>query len=175
MTKRHVGAITGAILFVGLQSVEAWQILNLRKRVADAEWSIGVQSKDQEDTITPDVGTIQFLKRGYSIELESVKYTGEGLTLKGFIGNATNLSLTNLTLKFTVTKPLYAYRDEFRSSDWFFFFGLQPIGEAQTSPIESLLPRSKGPFEVTIPNVKQTKEGVRIELRFTGERYSYGL
>jgi hypothetical protein len=176
LKKKLVAMMTGAILFIGLQAVEIWQIISLRKRVADAEWSLAVRTKDQEeDAITTDVGTIQFMKRGYSIQLENVKYTVDGLALKGFVGNPLNLSLTNLTLKFTATKPLYAYRDDYRSDEFGFLFGPQSIGEAQTAPIVSLAPRSREAFEVTIPNVKQIKEGVRIVVRFTGERYSYGF
>lgn len=169
----RIAIIAGAILFVGLQCVEVWQILNLRSRIADAEWSLEVQSKQEEDTITPDVGVIQFLKRGYSIELQSAKYTGDGLTLNGFVGNPTNLVVSNLSVKFMVTKPLYEYRDEFRKDSFLFFIGPPAIGEAQTPPISTLPPRVREPFEVTIPNVKQTKDGIRIRVLFTGERYSY--
>lgn len=173
MTKRRVILWVSAVLFLGLQGVGVWQILSLRERLADAEWSIAYQVKKLEDTIIPDVGTIQFLRRGYSIEIEAAKYTADGLTLQGSVGNPLNLTLHNLTLKFTATKPLYEYRDEFRNAPFAFFFGPTPIGEAQTKPIGILMPGSTASFEVTIPNVKQTEDGIRIAVAFTGERYSY--
>jgi hypothetical protein len=174
MNKKNIIAIVILILVLGLLGLGFLQIKNLRSRIAEAEWTIVYQVELKEDTITPDVGTIQFLKRGFSIELESIKYTADGLYLKGFIGNPLILWVSTLTIKFTVTKPLYEYKDEFAAKPYFFFIGLQPIGEAQTSPIASLAPKTKVPFEVTIPNVKQTKEGIRIAVAFTGERYAYG-
>jgi hypothetical protein len=132
-----------------------------------------VPEQGDEDTITTDVGVIQFLRRGFSIEIDSAIYTADGLKLRGFIGNPLNLSISNLTLKFAATKPLYSYKDEFPKDNFSFLFGPQSIGEAQTSPIVSLLPRGREAFEVTIPNVKQTKDGLRIHLTFSGERYGY--
>jgi hypothetical protein len=171
--KKYILIVAVAVLFVSIQVVEIWQIISLRNRMANEEWSSAFMSKAQDNEITPDVGTIQFLKSGYSIELVNVNYTNEGLKLKGFVGNPLNLSLSNLTLKFRVTKPLYKYRDEFQKNEFTFLFGPEPIGEAQTSPIAYLLPKSKEPFEVTIPNVKQMKDGLRLVVNFTGERYSY--
>jgi hypothetical protein len=122
------------------------------------------------------VGTIQFLKRGgYSIQLDTAKYTNEGLELAGFVGNPTNLWISNLSLKFSAQKELYQYRDDFDKDEFSFYFGPQAIGEVQSSPITSLIPGGRQPFNVTIPNVKQTKEGIRLVVVFTGgERYSYG-
>jgi hypothetical protein len=114
-----------------------------------------------------------FLKRGgYSIQLDAAKYTGDGLHLEGFAGNPTNLWLSNLSLKFSATKNLYEYKDDFGKDELSFFFGPQAVGEAQCSPISSLSPGGRQPFEVTIPNVKQTQDGIRITVAFTGERYS---
>jgi hypothetical protein len=75
LTKKRIVMSAGAILIIGLQAVEVWQILSLRKRVADAEWMLAYQGKAEDDTITADVGSIQFLRHGYSIQVESAKYT----------------------------------------------------------------------------------------------------
>jgi hypothetical protein len=174
--KKFVAITAGVILFLGLQCVEAWQILSLRNQIKQTKWvqmCILYVDRFQNDAITPEVGTIQFLRHGYSIELQNVNYTGEGLKLNGFVGNPTNLFLSNLTLKLTATKPLAQYQDAFLKDEHSFDYGPQPIGESQTSPIAFLKPQSRQPFEVTIPNVKQTKDGVRIEVAFTGERYPY--
>jgi len=93
--------------------------------------------------------------------------------MPGYVGNPTLLSLSDLTIKFSATQPLYKYRNEFRKNKFSFWFGPEPIGEAQTIPIANLAPGDKQQFEITIPNVKQTSDGIRIEVKFTGERYSY--
>jgi hypothetical protein len=107
------------VVFLGIEGVQVWQFLKLRKDLADLKWSVAVAGHDDDNVITPDVGTIQFLKRGgYSIQLDTAKYT---------------------------------------------------------NPITSLSPGGRQPFNITIPNVKQTKEGIRLVVVFTGgERYSYG-
>jgi hypothetical protein len=107
--------------------------------------------------------------------IQTAKYTADGLVLKGYVGNPTLLTLSDLTIKFSATEPLYKYRDQFRRESVFFWFGPPSIGEAQTVPIANLSPGKRQQFEVTIPNVKQTNEGIRIEVQFTGERYLYSL
>jgi hypothetical protein len=171
--KRLIILIAVIVLVASLNALELWQIQSLRKRVSNTEWSDAYETKAQEDSITPEVGVIQFLKRGYSIEIDSASYTADGLKLHGFVGNPLNLTVSNLSLKFSVTKPLYAYRDDFAKDEWILIVGPPPIGEAQTSPIYSLIPRERAPFDVTIPNVKQTKDGIQIHVSFSGERYTY--
>lgn len=127
--------------------------------------------------IIPDVGTIQFLKNGYSIQLESVVYKADGLYLAGCIGNPTILWLSNLTIQFTARPPLYSARDAFmKASPNSFerlFAASNQIGSAQTKPIATLGPGACEPFELTVPNVRQTKDGIDLRVSFTGERYSY--
>ena len=160
---------------LGAEGFQLWQLYRMRKDLADLKWSVAVQGHDGDNAITPDVGTIQFLKRGgYSIQLEAAKYTNEGLQLEGYVGNPTNIWVSNLSLKFSAQKNLYQYRDDFDKDEFSFYFGPPAIGEAQCSPITSLTPGARQPFNVTIPNVKQTKEGIRLVVAFTGERYSYG-
>lgn len=158
----------------GLLSFQSWQVHLLKGGLADLKWDLAVQGHNDDNVITPDVGTIQFLKRGgYSIQLIAATYTADGLHLDGFVGNPTNLWISGLSLKVSATKNLYEYRDDFQKNEFSFFFGPQSIGEAQCSPIASLGPGAKQPFSITIPNVKQTKEGLRLTVEFTGERYSY--
>jgi hypothetical protein len=164
------------VLFLGIEGVHVWQFLKLRKDLAALKWDVAVAGHDEDNVITTDVGTIQFLKRGgYSIQLDTAKYTNEGLELAGFVGNPTHLWISNLSLKFSAQKQLYQYEDDFTKDEFSFYFGPQAIGEAQSSPITSLIPGTRQPFSITIPNVKQTKEGIRLVVVFTGgERYSYG-
>lgn len=101
----------------------------------------GVNEHGEDSVITPDVGTIQFLRKGgYSIQLNAAKYIGDGLYLQGFVGNPTNLWVTNLALKFSATKNLYEYRDDFKKDPFSFLFGPRSVGEAQCSPIATLAP-----------------------------------
>ena len=164
-----------AVPLLGLFGFQEWQLHKMRKDLADFKWNLAVQGHEDDSVITPDVGTIQFLRKGgYSIQLDAANYTSEGLHLEGFVGNPTNLWLSNLSLKFSAQKQLYLYRDDFDKDEFSFIFGPSAIGEAQCTPIASLTPGGKRPFSVTIPNVKQNKEGIRIVVAFTGERYSYG-
>ena len=161
-------------VFGVVEGLQLWQLYKERQDLANLQWTVAVQRHDSDNVITPDVGTIQFLRQGgYSIQLEAAQYTGDGLHLEGFVGNPTNLWLSNLSLKFSVTKNLYEYEDDFAKDQFSFFLGPRSIGEAQCSPIVSLAPGGRQRFEVTIPKVKQREEGIRIVVAFTGERYSY--
>ena len=163
------------VVLLGIVGFQQWQLYRMRKDLADLKWSFAVQGHEDDSVITPEVGTIQFLRKGgYSIQLDAANYTSEGLHLEGFVGNPTNLWLSNLSLKFSAQKQLYQYRDDFDKEEFSFIFGPPAIGEAQCTPIASLTPGGRHPFNVKIPNVKQTKEGIRIGVNFTGERYSYG-
>ena len=160
------------VLFIAALSFQFYEIKKIKTSIEDIQWDLALNDKNQENTLTPDVGVSSF-KNGYSIELESVKYIGDGLYLKGFIGNPHFLSVYNLTLSFQAYKPLYEYREEFKKNHFAFIFGLNMTGEAQSATIETLNPSQKALFEVTIPNVKQTKEGIYLTVTFKGARYSY--
>src|SRR5262249_30753539 len=142
-------------------------------------WNHVSDSLEKEDSITPNVGTIQFIKGNtFSIQLEKVDYSADGLHLAGMIGNATNLYLSNLTLTFTATKQIYQMREDFDKEDEkeravFAWLGVPAIRNAQSSAIASLYPGGRQPFDVTIPNVKQVANGVRVTVVFSGERYGY--
>ena len=92
------------------------------------------------------------------------------------LANPTHLTISNLSLKFTATKQLYQYREDFdKDKDgMMMFFGPPEIGDAP-SVLRSLFscPVLTQTFDVTVPNVKQTTEGVRLVVAFSGERYNY--
>ncbi len=129
--------------------------------------------------ISPTVGKIQFLKRGFSIQLESVDYDQNGIALTGFVGNPTSLLVTNLTLVFTARKPLRLSKDAYlkqrHGMEASHFPGGDVIGSGQTKPIAALMSGTRAPFAVTIPNVKQSSDGLDLTVSFSGERYSYGF
>jgi hypothetical protein len=173
LRRLQIALVSLAIAFVAVESFHSWQLYKLKKDISGLQWSNALTLRDDDSVITTDVGSIQFMKRGgYSIELSTAKYTADGLYLQGVIGNPTHLTISSLSLKFTATKQLYQFQDEY-DKDPYLMFGLPSIGEAQCSPIAYLGSGMTAPFEVTIPNVKQTKEGIRLMVAFTGERYSY--
>jgi hypothetical protein len=49
---------------------------------------------------------------------------------------------------------------------------LDPIGVAQAK-VPVVMPGSTAEFRATIPNVRQTSEGIDLVVWFSGERYSY--
>jgi hypothetical protein len=127
------------------------------------------------DLVTPEVNTIQFLPRGYSITFDSVQYTQEGLALTGKVGNPTQLWISSLALKFTARRYAYTFRDKWResyNSGWIPSDSNWDIGTGQTT-VGLLNPGTSVPFSVTIPNVTQTSNQIQIEVDFSGERYSY--
>jgi hypothetical protein len=159
-----IAGVSLAILLIAAESFQAWQIFGLTKQVSGLQWSDALHERDDDSVLSTDVGTIQFMKKGY---------TGKRLYLHGVVGNPTQVSISDLALKFTATKQLYQYEDDY-DKDPFIMYGLPPIGEAQTSPIPYLAPGKAESFDVTIPNVKQTKDGFRLVVAFGGgERYAY--
>ena len=57
-----------------------------------------INRRAREHQVLLNVGTIQFIDRGYSVSLEGVSYTQDGLHLTGYLDNPKNLSLANVTL-----------------------------------------------------------------------------
>jgi hypothetical protein len=165
-------AIGLSLTSITLQIIEGRK---LRSRILELEWADQVKGS-YLDTIEPNVGTIQFLRRDYTIELTRVNYTPSGLVLDGYVGNPTQIWISSLTLQFTAYEPLSSQRDKFSSeqSQYFFIFSVETIGSAQAETIDNLSPGGRQPFHVAIPNVRQTKDGVQLTVAFSGERYSYG-
>ena len=130
--------------------------------------------------IRPTVGIIQFIKNGrYSIEIEYLKYSGNGLELSGFIGNATLIALSTLTVTFTANRPYYKNRERYLKERGTGTFGGYLVGWADDEIgkgqvlLTYLGQGSRIPFSVTIPNVKQNPDETELTVSFSGERYSY--
>jgi hypothetical protein len=171
-------ALVALALSLASITLQVIQDHRLQSRIEGLEWSDEVRGQDSYlDTVEPSVGTIQFLRRGYTVEFTKVNYTPGGLVLDGFIGNPTQIWISSLTLQLTAYEPRSAQRTRFfreKSHDSLFFFFEESIGSAQTETIDSLPPGGRQPFHVTIPNIRQTKEGFQLTVAFSGERYSYG-
>ena len=133
---------------------------------------------NSSDFVLPQVNTIQFLRRGFSVDFDTVKYTQEGLLLSGTIGNGTELYVSTLAVSFTARPYPYQIRDRWEKAasanrdfiPW--WFSDWNIGSGQ-STVGTLNPGSSAPFSVTIPNVKQTSDTIEIAVSFSGERYLY--
>ena len=116
------------------------------------------------DLVIPEVNTIQFLRRGYSMSFDSVQYTQEGLALTGKIGNPTQLWISTLALKFAARPYPYMFRDKWRESYNSGFFWSDSTWDIRTgqTTVGLLSPGTSAPFSVTIPNVKQTSNQIQI-------------
>ena len=128
------------------------------------------------DRLTPQVGTIQFLRHGLSVTLSAVQFRPEGLYLKGELGNPFVLTISNLALKFTAYRQaVLARADQDRDGGIWDddLFMEAPFGEGQTNPLAELPPGGTAAFEVVVPNVKQTPEGFILSVYLSGERYGY--
>jgi hypothetical protein len=170
---------TGALVLSVASAIGTYFIWRgLKSAIDEVGWSALVsEDSASANRVLPDVGTIQFLKNNFSIEFEAARYDANGLTLEGFIGNPTNLYVSNLTLAFQVKRPVYSAHDKFVSSPVGsferLFISVEDIGSGQTRTIASLAPGSRERFQVAIPNVKQDKDGIDLRVAFAGERYSY--
>jgi hypothetical protein len=168
-------------LLIFLVIVTILQIIYLRgisNRIELLEWSN--EYKDLKlmlgNSISPESNSIQFLDNGYSIELEHVIYEPAGLHLIGYFGNPKLVTLHSVSLKFSARKSpsIDDYRKaQKQSSDYIVFRTPEEIGSAQTSAMSIVLPGTRSRFEVTIPNVRQTKAGLRLYVSLSGVRYSY--
>ncbi len=171
-------ALMALALGTGSLSLQIIQGRKLESRLQDLEWANEVREQDSySDAVEPSVGTIQFLRRGYTIELTKVNYTPGGLDLAGFIGNPTQIWISSFTLEFTVQNSRSDQRAKFlRDKSPFRFFASlgETMGKAQAPTIDTLPPGGRQPFQVTIPNVRQRQEGFQLTVAFSGDRYSYG-
>jgi hypothetical protein len=172
-----VGIFTVTLsLFTGLFVYFAWHKTKaLSSAIEDLRFNNFVEEDLRStDYVTPSVNSIQFLHRGYSITFDTVRYTQDGLVLSGEIGNSTELWITSLALTFTARPYAYNIRDKWAkvSEPWPWWNSDWDIGTAQTA-VAFLNPGRTTSFAVTIPNVKQTSDNIRIAVSFSGERYQY--
>jgi hypothetical protein len=159
-----------AMLCAGLAG---WYTHKLSARIDDLQYSLAATDYDKDnDLLSPDVGVIQFLHRGYSITFDTLSYTPSGLEVTGTLGNGTQRTVSSINLKLSSRPFLYKSRDKIISDPFFIFTGAGEIGSGQTS-IAYLAPGKTVTFTMTIPNVKQTPDGFQILASFSGERYSY--
>ena len=99
-------ALSTAVLVIsaGLYRVNS----RLRAKVAELDWQLALARAEQSsDAIQLQVGVIQFLRRGYSVTLDSVAYDQNGVRLVGRVGNPHVQTVSSLTLDFAVHPPMW--------------------------------------------------------------------
>jgi len=177
-TKRLSISVTVLAVLLILTALSGFFVFNrkvkaLDKAQKDLAFSLFITDTGvAEDFVQPTVNTIQFLHRGYSILFEKVEYTQNGLVLSGQVGNPTHLWISSLALTFTARPYAYKIREQWDKQTYPWWSDEWNIGTAQTT-VGTLNPGSTTPFEVTIPNVKQTSDNMQIAVSFSGERYQY--
>jgi hypothetical protein len=160
-------------LSAGLSIYCAVILHKVRQSIDDVNFAQTVSDyNNYNDLVTPDLGTIQFMRRGYTISFSSITYGQNGLQLSGTLGNPTRLTISSLTLKLSARPYLYKVKDKVQKDPFFTYSGDFEIGSGQAN-VGLLLPGNTETFSMTIPNVKQTPDGFQIAASFTGERYSY--
>jgi len=75
-------------------------------------------------------------------------------------------------LRFDARPSIFSLTEKWQRSNKWRWNDDWNIGSAQTS-VGTLAPGTTTPFQVTIPNVRQTPEAVDIAVAFMGERYTY--
>lgn len=145
------------------------EILERRAELKDVTWLGG--------SIIPNANVIQFLNNGFSIEFEQVIYEPAGLHLIGYFGNPKFLTLHDVRLRFSARKnaPLEDFRKGSNETvgDLTGSRSLEEIGIAAAPVITIIRPGTRERFDVTIPNVRYTKDGLTLSVSLDGGRYTY--
>lgn len=166
-------AASGVVL-VGALVALAFSEYRAHERSRQLGWELElVRHYRDTDSITLDVGSIQFLRRGYSISLDEVVYGPNGVTLVGTIGNPYLIELSSLTLVFEVRRPYYMFREEYLDNPFGLLFSNELVVGSSQVAVGAVAPGSTASFRTTIPNVKQSSNQYEVGVSFSGERYRY--
>jgi hypothetical protein len=141
------------ILLGAMAGLGYWQLTQIKSGVENLSFSDAVNSYVRDaDFVTVQIGTIQFLRRGFSVSCDSARYTQDGLVLSGTIGNPTQLWINSLTLNFSVRPYAYQVREKW-NKDQLIFRNTSDfeIGKAQVT-VGTLMPGSTASF----PSPSQT-------------------
>ena len=171
-------AILGGVSILCLASVWIWswqQSRTLNRMMDDILFGQFVHYEAEgDDYVKPTVTAIQFFHDGYSIQFDKVEYTPKGLFLSGEIGNPNQYRVSNLNLNFAARPDADKVRNKWDASSKSFVVWPPEwdIGSAQAR-IGDLGPGQAAKFSVTIPNVKEKSDQIRIAVLFSGEHYTY--
>lgn len=162
-----------AMVSLGLSTLTVVLVWRLSSKVDGIDFQQTVDEyQNNNNLLSPDVGVIQFLKRGYTVTFDSLNYGPNGLAVTGTLGNPTQLTVSSINLKLEARPYPYDVRNKVKTDPYFFWSNEIDIGSAETT-VYFLGAGKTEPFAVAIPNVKQTKDGIQIAVSFSGERYSY--
>jgi hypothetical protein len=166
-------ALSVAVVSLAASAFSLWYLHKLKGKFDDLSFSLTASDYNNDNNLlSPDIGVIQFMHRGYSITFDTLSYTASGLEVTGTLGNPNQLTLSSVNLKLSARPFLYKNRDKIVDDPFFLFNAAGEIGSGQTS-ISYLGPGKTATFSMTIPNVKQTSDGFQIAASISGERYSY--
>jgi len=121
------------LLSIATSVYAVWRLHKLSETIDDLTFSITSSDYAHDnDVVTPDVGVIQFMRRGYSITFDSVTYGQNGLSVTGTLGNPTQMTLSSLTLKLSARPYLYKIKDKLKDDPFYLYSGIE-IGSGQTN------------------------------------------
>jgi hypothetical protein len=149
-------------------------LYRIREESHQLRWEYEIARRDENrSTMSLSVGIIQFLKNGFTITLDSVQSTQDGVTLVGRFGNPKYLELSTVTLAFAVERPMWRFREEYFENPLEFLFSeALSVGKAEAL-VGFVGAGSTAPFRVTIPDVKGSLDNYVVAVNLSGERYSY--
>ena len=164
----------GLIFLIGTLAALAYLDYKDYERSRQLEWELElVRHYRDTDAITLNVGSIQFLRQGYSISIDEATYGPNGVTLAGTIGNPFFLELSSLTLLFEVRKPYLSLREEYLDNPFNILLDKDIIVGSSQVAVGVVAPGSTSSFRTIIPNVKQPADQYEVTISFSGERYRY--
>jgi hypothetical protein len=171
-------AISTGALILCIISLALWsqqQSRDLRRLKEDVFFGEFVQyDSESDDYVLPNARSTQFFHNGYSLEFDTVQYLPDGLLLSGRIGNPNQFRITALALNFAVRPYPEKIREKWQKLGKH-LLGWPPewdLGSARAN-VGDLDPGKTARFKVTIPNVKQPSDQIRIAVSFSGESYTY--
>ncbi|MEO8631516.1 MAG: hypothetical protein ABI612_25990, partial [Betaproteobacteria bacterium] len=142
--------------------------------IKQLRWQLTLhQFADDRSEFTLSVGSIQFMKNGFSITLDSVETSANGVTVVGRFGNPKAISLSTVTAEFEVQRPILSLREVFEKDPITIYFSdTLTVGKAQTS-IGSVAAGGSSAFRVLIPGVKGDLDQYSVRITLSGVRYQY--
>lgn len=174
---RRLAIIVVAIVCLLLIGANIFALYKFRSAIRDVEWNSTV-TELTKDSVEANTGTMQFFRdRTLSMTFDKVEYLPSGLHLHGYVGNSSNIEIDSASLKFNAMDQPFKLRNDWEKKDDLnrdlYSWSPPTIGNAQTPTLPNLPPGHQDEFDVTIPNVKQNKDGINVTLALQNERYSY--
>ena len=180
MKKASLLTLAGVLLlfFGGAIGFLAREQSRLQKDVQRIEWQNEIRDYNRDRSeVSLRVGTIQFLKNGFTLAFDTVESTPTGVLLVGKFGNPKALNLSSLTLALEVDKPIWKFQDTFDKDPLGFEFAAEAgdslvIGKAEVL-VGDVPAGGTTPFRIVVPNVKGNPVSETALVKLLDERYTY--